>query len=82
MGVGSVKLWLIKRSGGGDWDECNAIVVRAETLEDATAEALAVDDDPDRPRARYDGFTADNIDITELTPEGEPGLILGTWNWG
>lgn len=81
-----MKLWLIERTGGGDWDETDAIVVRAEDLAAAKAQALATEDRVNSVTGHHDaiyrGFTADNIQITELTPEGEPGLILGSWNWG
>lgn len=76
-----MKLWLIKRTDDTDYDETHAILVRAETADDARAHALA-DDGGTRfkfqtsPYPVYVGFHEDNITISEVTPEGEPGLII------
>jgi hypothetical protein len=76
-----MKLWLIERTDECDWDETCAIVVRAETADDARAHALADDGGTQfkfqtSPYPVYVGFHEDNITVTELTPEGEPGLII------
>jgi hypothetical protein len=71
-----MKLWLIKRTDETDYDETHAILVRAADEDAARAMALAEDTTFRTSRPIYYGFRADNITISEVTPEGEPGLII------
>lgn len=64
-----MKLWLLKRTDEVDYDETDAMVVRAD--DEASAHALAIDGMPD-----WDRFKRAPLDITEVTPEGEPGVII------
>lgn len=78
-----MKLWLITRTDHTDYDETNSLVIRAADEEAARAFALALDPewahlDPeeDDPVLLHPGLRADNIAITELTADGEPGVIV------
>jgi len=72
-----MKLWLIKRTDDTDYDETHAVLVRA--ADEAAARSEALRQTPDHrgvSRPAYYGFRADNISIAEVTPEGEPGVIM------
>lgn len=78
-----MKLWLITRTDQTDYDETNSLVIRAETEDEARAIAIAPDPDyeydPDEPWYRpmiHPGLDASNVIISELTAEGEPGVIV------
>jgi hypothetical protein len=78
-----MKLWHITRTDETDYDETNSLVIRAETEAEARAMAFAqdpdwpvVDPEQDDPMLLYPGLREDNLVITELTAEGEPGVIV------
>lgn len=65
-----MKLWLITRTDDTDYDETTAMLVRAED-EDA-ARVMATGDHT----ADWDGFKRAPLVVTEVTPEGEPEVII------
>lgn len=72
-----MKLWLIERTDDTDYDETHAILVRAANEDAARAEALRqYEGSQGVSRPAYPGFRADNISISEVTAEGEPGVIM------
>lgn len=78
-----MKLWLIERNDEVDYDETGAILVRAADETAARDEALRqVPDDRGVQRSAYYGLRSDNITITEVTPEGESGFIIGSFLHG
>lgn len=69
-----MKLYLITRTDETDWDETNALVVRAENKVHARMLALAHTGQwtwPDHP-----GLSADNIEVTRLTGDGPEGVVI------
>lgn len=69
-----MRLWLVLRTNGCDYDEYDGAVVRAEESEDAVS--LACDE--------LIGFAHDreNISVTEILVEGERGFVLTSFREG
>lgn len=69
-----MRLWLVLRTNGCDYDEYDGAVVREETEESALS--LACDE--------LVGFAGDreNISVTEILFDGEPGLVLTSFRAG
>lgn len=74
-----MKLWLITRTDETDWDETNAILVRAKDKASAKRLALAKSTHGgiyNVPQPVHDGFRTDNLSITEVTTEGKREVII------
>lgn len=70
-----MRLWLIERTDDTDYDETNAILVRA--VDEGAARVMALAPNHRYPNEReYEGFRPDNLKITEVTAEGEPEVII------
>ena len=67
-----MKLWKLYRNDYVDYDEFSSFVVRAETPEAAFAMVEWGDGRP----------TFNDITFEEVSPEGEPEIILGSFNAG
>jgi hypothetical protein len=65
----AVKLWLITRTDETDYDETNAMLVRAISARSAKALALAKTSD-------WDGFRRAPLVVTEVTTEGKREVII------
>lgn len=76
-----MRLWRIQRTDDVDYDEYYDLVIRAETADDAVAILFKT---YRRPFWRYDGFRPDppNYHVTELTPDGDPGVIVRSFKAG
>lgn len=66
-----MKLYLVRRTDRIDYDEYDAIVVRAENEDRAVAEAVC-----------HVGMTRHNVEVTEVTPDGDAAVILASFNAG
>lgn len=84
-----MKLFLVERTDPVDWDEYDSLVIRAYNKEHALDIASKTDDEysaySDRiyVRAVYLGMgNRESLTATEITYEGEPGVILGSFNAG
>lgn len=84
-----MNLYLITRTDRHDYDEYDSLVVRASDPEAALAmlKGKCDCDDPGQHRlwcGEYLGFRADgsNAKVEEIPLDGEPGLILGSFNAG
>jgi hypothetical protein len=76
-----MKLWLITRTDEVDWDETNAILVRAMDKRKARSLALGRHKETGQYRSDttypdHEGFRDDNLVITEVTAEGEQEVII------
>jgi hypothetical protein len=73
-----MKLWLLEAKGAVDYDEFDAYVIRAEDEEGARKIAA------EKPGASgpKKWLNPRRSICTELTADGEPGLILGSFNAG
>lgn len=70
-----MRLWLIERTDDTDYDETDAILVRA--VDEGAARAMALAPHPHYPAEQeHEGFRPDNLKITEVTAEGEPEVII------
>jgi len=77
-----MKFWMVKNTGSVGYDEYDSFVVRAATAEDARAVvARYLDSDWDPDRAIF-WRTSPRVTVTEIPVEGEPELILGSFNAG
>lgn len=88
-----MNLYLITRTDGHDYDEYDALVVRAGDPEAALAMLRRVQPDwHPRPghvcgsycHNEYSGFEADgsNAKVEEIPLDGKPELIIGSFNAG
>jgi hypothetical protein len=77
-----VKLYLVSRTDEVDYDEHDAIVVRAESKERAVALATHQETFDNVTWAKYSGMRADNVKVTEVTTEGDEEVILASFNAG
>jgi hypothetical protein len=73
----TMNLYLVKRTDSIGWDEHDAIVVRAKDAD--RAREIAFTGHYDGP---YSGFTPDNIEVTEVTPDGNEAVILASFHAG
>lgn len=73
-----MNLYLVTRTDEAYYDEYNALVVRAESANDAKKIALHKHE----YGSEYPGFTQDNIRAQKLNAEGERGLIIGSFRAG
>ena len=69
-----MKLWLIERPEY-DYDESDGAVIRAES----EAEARDIANDHLSPIGRWSG---PEVTCNLLVPEGEPGIVLQSYNAG
>jgi hypothetical protein len=67
-----MKLYLVKRTDATDYDEYDAIVVRAQSEERAAAIATG----------NYVGMAPHNIEVTEVPVDGDEDVILDSFNAG
>ncbi|MGX1133210.1 hypothetical protein RKD49_005400 [Streptomyces glaucescens] len=70
-----MRLFLITRNDNTDWDEYNAVLVRAEDVFDAARLVL----DGENP---YPGLYENNIVITPVRVSGPRGQIIADFNAG
>lgn len=84
-----MKIWLVSRNDSVDYDEYDAKVVRAAT----EAEALFIasrdeywDGDAKTMvmdlEKKDDAFPIDDVTVEEVVAEGEPSVILASFNAG
>lgn len=79
-----MKFYLITRTDETDWDETNAILVRAEDRRAARKMALISHAEAGdewatssiRDQIVHDGFRPDNLKISEVKTEGKPEVII------
>jgi len=77
-----MKFWMVENTGPVGYDEYDSFVVRAATAEDAKAVVGSyVEDDWDPDLAIF-WRTSPLVIVTEVPVEGEPRLILGSFNAG
>lgn len=85
-----MNLYKITRTDGHDYDEYDALVVRAEDQEKALkmlSNCIGRDcgwHECDQYCGDYSGFRMDgsNAKVEEIPLDGEPGLIIGSFNAG
>ena len=76
-----MKLYKIERTDSIDYDEYDALVVRAKDEQQVRDIALGLGEF--EKDGHYLGFgIVDNFTITEVTADGEPGVIVSSFNAG
>ena len=70
-----MKLWYLERTDGVGWDDYDSFVIRAATK--AGAIDISLTHGWGASNAGYD-----DIDCTELLQDGEPDIIIGSFNAG
>ena len=74
-----MKLWLVKRTDGIDYDEFVSFVVRAENKKKALNICKY---ESNKYNWREATFRDDNTEIIELTTDGEEEMIMDSFNAG
>jgi hypothetical protein len=74
-----MKLWLVS-TDYCSYDEYDSFVIRAETELDARAIADAQPDGSGHKTGFWNN--TEKVTVTEITAEGEPEVILGSFNAG
>ena len=74
-----MKLWLVS-TDAFDYDEYDAFVIRAESAE--AAREIAHEHDTDWSQGKNFWLSSAEVTVTEVSPEGEPGEILASFNAG
>lgn len=73
-----MKLFLVKRTDESGYDEYDGLVVRAESAD--RAEAIATN--ANGIGMGYTGLGPHNIEVTEITVDGDEEVILDSFNAG
>jgi hypothetical protein len=73
-----MNLYLVKRTDSPGYDEYDGIVVRAESAD--RAEAIATN--ANGIGMSYTGLGPHNIEVTEITTDGDEAVILDSFNAG
>ena len=73
-----MNLYLVKRTDRPGWDEYDGIVVRAES----EARAIEMATGADEYGIHYSGLAPHNIEVTEISADGDEAVILSSFNAG
>lgn len=77
-----MRLWMVSRTDGADYDEYSAMVVRATTADKARELVLTRGYHWDDKPVPFAGFTERNIVVEPLSIQGDPGVVLGSFHAG
>jgi hypothetical protein len=77
-----MKLWMVANTGKVDYDEYDSFVIRAASADDARAVVAAIFDDDWDKRFKKFWRTSPLVTVTEIPAQGDPGIILGSFNAG
>jgi hypothetical protein len=79
-----MKFWMVKNTGYVGYDEFDSFVVRAASADEARelAAVFICDDEYDYRKQAAFWRTSPLVTVTELTADGMPGVILGSFNAG
>jgi len=81
-----MKIYLVSRTDGVDYDEYDALVIRAKNPKHALDIASGLDEhmsEPGWPWYVYSGMgNRAALTVSEVTSDGKPGVILGSYNAG
>ena len=75
-------LYLVTRTDTYDYDEYDALVVRAKDAEEARSIALTDYDQGSLFSAKYQGFTPENTKVDAIPAGGESGVVCSSYNAG